>query len=626
MSDVPRMEGEESPLERVRRRLYTNNPQAPVASSAIDTSAPEAARGWAKEQTNTGRKLPLSALFLIIATGFFLIAGIAAALILFMGGRSISSDRMEISFEETPTAVNGGEIVSFVVEVKNQNPSLASAVSFSIDFPEGTYQADAPTVPLTHYDVELADIPAGGSMQESMQVIFYGPEGSVLSVPVRVSYRTENSSAVFEKDAEHRITITSSPISVSVTALDEVASGQPLTLVASVRSNAPSNLENVGVAFTAPFGFALIDASPNPVNSVFSLGAMRPGDEREIRITGTLTGQDGDEPVFIFSAGVLPSADARALSKPAYTTAEVPIRITKSFLGVALSLNGSQEDTIAIPAGEDVQAGLSWTNTLTSSIADGKITVALSGDAFDPTSVSAANGFYRSSDRTVTFTRDTEAGLENLAPGDTGNGSFRFTLKDAKELEKLRNPSVTLTVSVAGRRVGNVSENLSATLTRTVRVAAGLTLSADIVRALGTFENSGPIPPEPDQETTYTVRLTSGTSLNTMANAKVSMKLPQNVRFTGIASAGDSVSFDAGTRTLTWSIGELVAGTTQDAAFQIGFTPTASQSGDVPVLVEGITASGFDRFTQSQVSATTDPLTTETRNDAAFQSGDERVQ
>lgn len=624
MADVPRMD-EESPLERVRRRLYSRNPDAVDAPQPY-VAGPEAPHGWKEEAPQaSGKKLPLSALFLIIAAGFFLIAGSAAALILFFGGRSVSSDRISVTVEG-PVSLGGGEIAPLFVVVKNQNPTVASEVSLSIDFPEGAYAADAPTVPLSHYDVKLADIPPGESVRESIRTIFYGGENETISIPIRVSYRTENSNAVFEKETEHRITITSSPVSVRVTTLDEVTSGQPVTLLVSVRSNAPSTLEHVGVEFAPPFGFTVTDASPRPTGTLFSLGSMRPGDEREIRVTGTLSGQDGDESVFVFSAGVLPSAEARALSKPVYTVAQTPIRITKSFLGISLSLNGSQEDAVAVPSGEEVQAALSWTNTLTSSIADGKITVALSGDALDLGSVSAVNGFYRSTDRTVTFSRDTEDGLANLAPGDTGNGSFRFALKSAEELAKLRNPSVTLTVSVAGRRVGNVSENLSATVTRTVRVASGLSLSADVVRTTGSFENSGPVPPVPDQETTYTVRLSSGTSVNSVANAKVSMQLPPYVRFTGVASAGDAFSFDESSRMLVWSVGDLPAGTMQDAAFQIGLTPTVNQSGTVPIIVQNIVASGFDRFTQSQLTANADPLTTETTNDSAFQSGDGRVQ
>jgi hypothetical protein len=135
----------------------------------------------------------------------------------------------------------------------------------------------------------------------------------------------------------------------------------------------------------------------------------------------------------------------------------------------------------------------------------------------------------------------------------------------------------------------------------------------------------GPWPPEVDKETTYTVRLSTGNSLNSVANAKVAMTLPPYVRYTGISSSGDSFSFDEPSRVLTWSIGDLTAGTSQDAAFQIGFTPTASQSGRTPELVGDLRASGFDRFTQTEVSTDADPLTTETVNDPAFQSAFGRV-
>lgn len=618
--------GEESPLERVRRRLYSRNPNAPLPAGS-GPSAPPAPSGWTGAPDPSAKKgLPMSVIFLIAAAGFFVVAGLAAALILFLGGRSVSTDRISISIEG-PAAVAGGEEAPLFVVVKNQNPVAATGVSISIEFPEGAYSADNPSEPLAHYAADLPDIPAGDSARESIRAIFYGAEGEEVVIPIRVEYRAENSSATFVKEEEHRLAISSSPLSVRVTATDGVASGQPVTLTASVRSNAPSRLEDVGVEVAYPFGFTLSDASPAPAGTLFRLGAMNPGDEREIRLTGVLTGQDGDERVFSFSAGVLPSPEARSIAKPVYAIAQAPVRIEKSFLGVALSLNGSQAETIAVPAGEEVQGVLTWSNSIESAIADGRIVIALSGDALDPSSVSATSGFYRSSDRTVSFTPDTEQGLANLAPGDSGNGSFRFRLKDASELSKLRNPSVTLAISVAGRRVGEgrPAENLYATLTRTVQVATGLSLSADLVRTVGQIENMGPWPPEVDKETTYTVRLSTGNSVNSVANARVYMTLPPYVRYTGVASPGDSFSFDETTRLLTWSVGELPADAETDAAFQIAFTPTASQAGKVPVLVSGIAASGFDRFTQSEITAGAEPLTTEAENDPAFQSGFERV-
>ncbi len=620
--DVP--EQEVSPLEKVRRRLYARESATKSTVSQTGAVADNSSEGW-KGEEGPKKKLPLSAIFLVVAGLFFVGAGIVAVLVLLLGGRTVSSDRLAISVDG-PVSVSGGEVVPLTVIIENKNPSIASDVMLSLEFPEGTYDAESPTTPLTRKDVSLDDIPAGGTIEESVRAIFYGSEGMERSIAIRVSYKAENSNAVFEKEFEHVFTINSSPISLQVTALEEVTSGQPLSLVVSVRSNAPSALTNVGVAFSAPFGFALSDASPTPQNNFFMLGTLRPGEEREIRIQGTLSGQAGDEPVFSFSSGLASFEGARALSQPVYSTVHVPVRVTQSFLGVGLLLNGSQKETITIPVGEDVQASVSWANTLTEPIADGRITIALSGDALDPASVSAVNGFYRSSDRTVTFSRDTEPGLINLAPGDTGYGSFTFAFKDAKELDAMRNPTVTLTISVAGRRVGNVADNLVATETRTVRIASGMSISADAVRTVGPFENMGPWPPVVDTATTYTIRLNAGTSLNSVANAKVSLVLPQNVTFTGVTSAGDTITHNPSTRTVTWTLGDLVAGTSQDSAFQVSLTPTVSQQGRTPVLVESITASGFDRFTQTTIEGGADPLTTDIPNDPDFESGHERVQ
>ena len=73
-----------------------------------------------------------------------------------------------------------------------------------------------------------------------------------------------------------------------------------------------------------------------------------------------------------------------------------------------------------------------------------------------------------------------------------------------------------------------------------------------------------------------------------------------------------------------WKIGDVAAGTgtatpAEDAAFQISFTPSVTQSGQEPILVGNQTLTGVDRFTSATVGNTAPDLTTETSTDPAYQ-------
>jgi len=625
MVDVPIEEGEESPLERVRRRLYEGAASRVTPNTPSETQGPVASvKGW-KPDAPGKRGLSATAWFFIISLGFFLIAGIAAALILFFGARSVSNDRMDISFDG-PVTVDGGKPVSFGVIVENGNPVDASHLLLTIDFPPEAYDP-LTNEPLGHYTAPVQDLIPGESNRTGLSVVFYGSENQHLSIPVSLEYMTPNSSAVFVKEVTQDVSIVTSPLSVRVSAIPEISSGQKFTMTITVRSNAPESLKDVALKVEYPFGFAVVTSEPVAIGQgVYSLGTLAPGEEASVHITGTLAGQDGEERVFRFAGGVLQNTDATTLRTPAYTLADTSVKITRAFLATTLSLNQENGDLIA-QEGDEVQAVLSWINTLTSTVADGELRVALSGDAIAPSSVAVVNGFYRSSDKTVVFDKSTEAGLRTLAPGESGAGSFRFLIKDGSALRSLRSPSATLTVSVAGRRSteDGRTENLSSTLTRTVKIASSLELAASAVHTTGPFENSGPLPPKSDTETMYSILWSVENTINTVASVRVSATLPTYVRFTGTASPAGAFTFDEATRKLTWTIGEMAPGTLRAGAFQVAFLPSVSQVGSTPVLLQDQKTEGFDRFTQSNIEDEVSPLNTELTNEAGFHPGDGRV-
>lgn len=622
MADVP-PQGDESPLGRVHRKLYgmsdiRENPVAVAPAPApVDATVP----GWQPEPSPK-RSLSVTAWFFIVAVGFFILAGIAAGLILLLGGRSVGNDRMIVRFEG-PVAVDGGEAVPFDVVIENGNPVVASDITLSIDFPEGAFAADTKE-PLGHYTVKVEDLQPGESARESVEVVYFGPENQHLSVPVEVEYKTPNSSATFVKEATQELSIATAPLSIRTTVTPEISSGQRFTMTVSVRSNAPDTLKDVALKVEYPFGFSATETVPAPRNgNVFSLGDLDPGEEAEVKITGSLTGQDGEERVFRFEGGVLADAEGSTLRTPAYTSGDADVTITRSFLATTLTLNQENGDLVA-HAGDDVQGMISWVNALASTITDGELRVALSGDAIDLGTVVVTNGMYRSSDHTIVFDETTEQGLRSIAPGASGAGAFRFSLKEGSAL---KSPSATLTVSVSGRRAaeGGRQETLTSSVTRAIKVASDLTLEASAVHNSGPFENSGPLPPEPNKETTYTVKWSVANSVNTVANAVVTATLPSYVRFTGVANPSSGITYNEVTRTVTWSLGDVAPGVVREGAFQIGFTPSTSQSGGAPVLVDDQEVNGFDRFSQAAVSAEAGVLTTELQGDSGFNSADGRV-
>lgn len=437
-----------------------------------------------------------------------------------------------------------------------------------------------------------------------------------------LSYKTAASNAVFVKEKKYEIAMTSSPLSVSVSSLSEISVGQPMTLSVLVRSNAATPLENVGLSVEYPFGFTELETSEGALApGVFPLGTLAPGEERRFSISGTFSGLEGDERVFHFSAGTL--AESKNGLAVSYSTRTHEVKIASPFLATEITLNNSTGDSIVVRPGEMVTASLAWVNTLESVIQDGEIRVEISGDAFDRESVRAPDGFYFSSNSVVVFTPEYDSDLKTIQPGDRGVARFSFRAKDVEELGSTLNPTVTLRVSVSGKRTAETSvpEQLASVVTRMVKIGSGIDLTSDIVRTVGPFENQGPWPPAPDLETTYTVRLGVTNTINSVADGVVRTTLPSYVRFTGVTTATlGAVTYNESTREVTWNVGALAPNASVSAAFQIGFVPSTSQRGASPILVAEQRLEGFDRFVQATVGDTAPVLTTQTTNDPAYQS------
>lgn len=618
----------------MRQRLYA--PQEPerfpasVLTPAPAPQIPAHAEGWAPPVAPVPEKRRFSkaALFLGIAAAFFVIALGAASYFLIFGGRSVSSDRISITVDGPP-AVSSGDVVTLLVSIENRNPVTAGATMLSMTFPETTRSPEDASLPFTQFMDTVGDIPSGGTGEQSVRVALFGGENERVIIPIRFEYRVEGSNAVFVKEAEYEAVITSSPLSVRAEAVSESSVGQPLTFAVTVRSNAKERMDNIGVFAQYPFGFTAARGE----GPVFPVGALEPGEERTITVSGAIAGENSDERVFRFTAGVRRGEEKTMLAVP-YSSAEVLVRLAKPFLATTLSVNREASSSPVIQAGVPTQSIVSWVNTLATPILDGQVTVKLSGAALDTASVSAYSGFYRSSDTSIIYSRETESGLARLDPGATGAGSFSFRTKPGAVLAGMRNPVVTATISVAGRRVGetNVPESVSPALTRTIKVGTDLTLTARSLYSTGPFKNTGSWPPKVDQPTTYTIQLSLANTVNSVADATVSATLPNYVTYTGATSPADgSISYNAATRTVVWRAGEIEPGTgygaaARSAAFQVSLLPSASQRGTSPILMSAPVLSGIDRFTQKQISETLPAVTTQASSDPAFLQGKAQVQ
>ena len=262
---------------------------------------------------------------------------------------------------------------------------------------------------------------------------------------------------------------------------------------------------------------------------------------------------------------------------------------------------------------------VSYTNTLSTSIQNATVDVTISGSAVDYNSIKTTSGFYRSTDHTIVFSRDTDPSLATLAPGASGIGVFTFST-----LAPGTSPSVAdhniLRSPCPARALGTdeVPEQVNSSTTETAKVATTVLLSASSLHASGPFSNSGPIPPHGWPSDDVYDRLERA------RRGKRSRRRHGHPRFcramfrTPVVCDAADFSYDSGSRTVSWNIGDLAQGASAQGAFQVSLTPSTSQKGSAPALDRAATFSGYDRFAGVQISATANPVTTETTGDPGY--------
>ncbi|MCR4333771.1 MAG: hypothetical protein NUV60_02030 [Patescibacteria group bacterium] len=630
MSPLP--EDTTGSLEKTRERLYepTAIPHAhiPLAAPA-DHTLPHT---WQEEKPlqqvaaeyRGKQHVRYAGMFFITAFVFFILSLGAAGYFFYFGGNTVSVDKVTIDIQG-PTTIAGGDTVPLSVTITNTNPVALENATIEIAFPSGTRSASNVLVSYPRYVENLGTLASGARITRSIKAVIFGGAGQTLTLPVLFSYGTAGSNADFAKKSSYALAVSSTPLSLSVDTLSETVSGKPLTLTLTVRSNANVPLNNVVIENELPFGFSVLSSSLPLNNSSFSLGTIAPGASKEVKLVGTLVGQDKEQRVFHFTVG---TANASNDQTPAvaYMTQDATVIITSPFINTTLAINGDTSTNLVVMPGSHQNVSVSYTNTLSTSITNATVAITVSGSAVDYESIQTASGFYRSVDHTVVFSRDTDPSLAALAPGASGIGTFFFSTLSASALSVA--PTLTLAISVSGTRVGqtNVPEDVSASVTKTVKVATVLVLSASALHSSGSLGNSGPVPPKVDKETTYTIVLGVQDKGSAVAGGTVTTVLPGYVKYTGLTNGVGTFSYNEAAHTVSWSTGDLAQGASAQAAFQVSFTPSLSQKGSVPSLTGPISFSGFDRFAGVQVTSSAGPATTETLGDAGYVPGNGIVQ
>ena len=562
--------------------------------------------------------------FFIFSIIFFGLTCLYAGYVFFAGGNTVSNNNIDISILGNNFTA-GGEEMSLVVGITNKNSSPLELADLIMEYPKGSavdLSSDTQT-----FRESLGTIPAGAVRNENLKLVLFGEQGSVRPIKFTLEYRVAVSNAIFVKEKDYQVNISSTPINLSVDGPTTISPNQGITLNIKETLNSTKPAPKILVKLIYPVGFQFTSAIPAPSfgNNVWNLGDLAPGAEHDISITGKMVDVfDGEQKTFNISTGSQSSTDKSAIDV-VFNSMMQTITVQKPFVEANIFINGVSSSVYATDSKTPVNVEIRYVNNLDTSINNLQIQAKVSGNALDRGTILAQRGFYDSGTDTITWDKNYQDQFSIVNPGDSGSVSFSVSPLSLYSAAGgiLSSPSMNIVVDVSGSSVGQLTNSSSAV----INVISDVGFSTKALYYSGPFANTGPIPAKVGKKTTYTITWTLSNTANSISNVQVNSTLPPWVNFVGpISPAGENLTYNSSTKEIVWNADRIpkgagITGVARTVSFQVSFTPSLSQVGDMPTIINDASLTGHDDFANVDVKVNKSSLTTKLDSDPQFPAG-----
>ncbi len=567
---------------------------------------------------------------------FFIFAAGIAGVVYYRGGNQVSCDNVSISITG-PQSIASGKNLSLDINVDNSNPVPMRNTELEVVFPDGTRDAEYPSLRLPSTKLEVGTIEVGERVRSTVHALLFGQEMTKQQVNAKVTYEIDDSNASFTCEQAYEVTIATAPITLSVTGLEEISSGQEVELKVTVTSNSEEVVPDQRIVVDYPFGFDFVSSEPEPTtgDNAWDLGDLAPGAQRILTFKGVVRGQGTEAKAISVEVGEKDPANVDKLTTVLQKVSH-PILVTKPFLALDIDINGDSSSEVVGQLGGMISGKITWQNTTEDALHDVEIDLKLDGVMLDESTVTGERAYYRSVDDTIIWTPQTTNGkLNAIEPGESGVFSFSFLTEKFDYRTSATNPSFNLEIEATARRISDsveVPQSLTGQAKRIIRFDTDPTFNTYAVYNIGPLNNTGPHPPVVDTETTYTIVWSISNTTNDLRSTEVRGVLPEYVQWLGVYSPNDAtVTYNPVTREVIWSPDGIARGAgyespSKELYFQVSAIPSISQVSRLLTLIITPTLQGVDSFTGSVIERKEYLTDTQLLNDPYFKKVDGSVQ
>ena len=541
---------------------------------------------------------------LLFATFFFLIA-LGFSVWRVMSLRNIvSATNIDMTAVITPY-IEGGELTPLTLTLRNRNTAALEEASVTLLYKQGSGSLDEQEKKQEKRDIGVVN--SNDVKTLDFNVSLYGSESETRDITLKLEYKVAGSGALFTKLVSVPVILRTPPISVGIDGPDKLSVGQSGTFTFTVRNNsATSSLLSV-LKLQLPNNFTIESSDPKPIARSTSWGIpkLQKGSSHVVTISGSFSGKQGDVGTMVAKIGLPGEAPTEIGLIFSSETRDVTLRSSPLMLSVGLTSGANEEEVLKY--GDRARVAINYINGSLEPLVDVSITVSLSGDAAVYNLIDPTSGYYDSIAKTITWNKATFPDLAILPPN--GQGVITINIPIVAK----GNNSPTLKVAIAGVATSKVVDDVVAALSKTYAVSGSASLMASTQYKTSSFQNTGPIPPRPNQDTTYTVNL-KVSAQNAIDATKVSFTLPVYVTWRNVVS-DPTVTYDSKTRTVNWSIGKMNQGATVSTDVGLNVRPSQSHVGQSPPITSGIILNADEVLSRIHLKSTLSPLTTMVKNE-----------
>jgi hypothetical protein len=507
------------------------------------------------------------------------------------------------------------EEIEYIVKYKNNGNTRLEEPELIFEFPKYSLPTEETSLRITKSSAELGGaIYPGEEKTLHFKARLLGKEGEAKTARATLNYRPKNLKAYYESATTFTTIIRKVPLTFEFDLASKIESGKELEFRLNYFSNIDYPLSDLRATIEYPSGFEFVESTPPALEKTeWDIGLLNKAEGGRIEILGKVTGEVGEEKVFQAKIGSWQEGEFILLKE-----ITKGITIVKPSLYISQQINGNPQ-YIANP-GDWLHYQIFFKNIGEEFLNNLFLITRLEGKAFDFETLKAPYGDFEPGDNSIVFDWKRIPKLQFLDSGEEGMVEFWIELKEEWEITgpEDKNPVIKNKIYLSQAKEEFIN-----------KVNSKLAISQKGYFEDEIFGNSGPVPPEVGEGTTYTIMWQVKNFYNDVKNVKVKANLPQNVELTGKIFPETEVSkfaFDSQSREIVWEIGDLkisqgIAGTpAPNISFQIKLTPSINQRGQTPEIISQVKIAGQDQWTVAILEATSPAIDTTLPDDGTITS------